>query len=128
MSESITALIYVILGVLLVGGILFINVYTLESQYKACNKDTLRIEKSYLENGKVIYYLRHKTRLFWIGPYIWEYYEEIYDGNFSSHINFSWFRCFGDAFISYEDVKREYDYLINYGSKIVNTEIINNPS
>ena len=92
MSESITALIYIILGVLLVGGIFFINVYTLESQYIACNKDTLRIEKSYLENGKVIYYLRHKTRLFWIGPYIWEYYEEIYDGNFSSHINFSWFK------------------------------------
>lgn len=128
MSESITALIYVILACLLVGGIFFINVYTLESQYIACNKDTLRIEKSYLENGKVIYYLRHKTRLFWIGPYIWEYYEEIYDGNFSSHINFSWFRCFGDAFLTYEEVKQEYDYLINYGAKIVNTEIIDNPS
>lgn len=128
MSESITVLIYVILACLLVGGIFFINVYTLESQYIACNKDTLRIEKSYLENGKVIYYLRHKTRLFWIGPYIWEYYEEIYDGNFSSHINFSWFRCFGDAFLTYEEVKQEYDYLINYGSKIVNTEIIDNPS
>ena len=96
MSESITALIYVIIGVLLVGGIFFINAYTLECQYIACNKDTLRIEKSYLENGKVIYYLRHKTRLFWIGPYIWEYYKEIYDGNFSSHINFSWFK--GDVF------------------------------
>lgn len=128
MSESITALIYVILGVLLVGGILFINVYILESQYIACNKDTLRIEKSYLENGKVIYYLRHKTRLFWIGPYIWEYYEEIYDGNFQSHINFSWFKCFGDAFLTYEEVKREYDYLVNYGAKIINTEIIDNPS
>ena len=128
MSESITALIYVILACLLVWGILFINVYTLECQYIACNKDTLRIEESYLENGKVIYYLRHKTRLFWIGPYIWEYYEEIYDGNFHSHINFSWFRYFGDTFISYEDVKQEYDYLINYGAKIVNTEIIDNPS
>ena len=77
MSESITVLIYVILACLLVGGIFFINVYTLESEYISCNKDTLRIEKSYLENGKIIYYLRHKTRLFWVGPYIWEYYEEI---------------------------------------------------
>ena len=128
MSESIIALIYVILAFLLVGGILFINVYTLECEYISCNKDTLRIEKSYLENGKVIYYLRHKTRLFWIGPYIWEYYEEIYDGNFQSHINFSWFKCFGDAFLTYEEVKREYDYLVNYGAKIVNTEIIDNPS
>ena len=128
MSESIIALIYVILVCLLVGGILFINIYTLECEYISCNKDTLRIEKSYLENGKVIYYLRHKTRLFWIGPYIWEYYEEIYDGNFSSHINFSWFECFGDAFISYEEAKQEYDYLINYGAKIIKTEIINNPS
>ena len=128
MSESITALIYVILACLLVGGIFFINAYTLECQYIACNKNTLRIEKSYLENGKVIYYLRHKTRLFWIGPYIWEYYEEIYDGNFHSHINFSWFECFGDAFLTYEDVKQEYDYLVNYGAKIINTEIIDNPS
>lgn len=128
MSESITALIYVILACLLVGGIFFINVYTLESEYISCNKDTLRIEKSYLENGKVIYYLRHKTRLFWIGPYIWEYYEEIYDGNFHSHINFSWFKCFGDTFISYEDVKQEYDYLVNYGAKTIKTEIIDNPS
>ena len=128
MGESITALIYVILACLLVGGIFFINVYTLESEYISCNKNTLTIEKVFLENGKVIYYLRHKTRLFWIGPYIWEYYEEIYDGNFQSHINFSWFECFGDAFISYEDVKQEYDYLINYGAKIVKTEIIDNPS
>ena len=79
---------YALLVFALAFGPLFINVITLEHEYKSCNKDTLRIEKSYLENGTVIYYLRHKTRLFWIGPYIWEYYQDVYDGNFSSHINF----------------------------------------
>lgn len=115
---------YALLVFALAFGPLFINVITLENEYKSCNKDTLRIEKSYLENGTVIYYLRHKTRLFWIGPYIWEYYQDIYDGNFSSHINFSWFRCFGDPFETYEAAKYEYDRLINYGVKIRKTEII----
>ena len=124
MSESITALIYVILACLLVGGIFFINAYTLECQYIACNKDTLRIEKAYLENGKAVYYLRHKTRLFWIGPYIWEYYQDIYDGNFSSHTGFSWFRRLGYTFVTYEAAKEEYNRLIDYGSKIRKIEVI----
>ena len=115
---------YTLLVFALAFGPLFINVITLENEYKSCNKDTLRIEKSYLENGTVIYYLRHKTRLFWIGPYIWEYYQDVYDGNFSSHISFSWFRCFGDVFETYEAAKYEYNRLINYGAKIRKTEII----
>ena len=115
---------YTLLVFALAFGPLFINVITLENEYKSCNKDTLRIEKSYLENGTVIYYLRHKTRLFWIGPYIWEYYQDVYDGNFSSHISFSWFRCFGDVFETHEAAKYEYNRLINYGAKIRKTEII----
>lgn len=123
-SSLLISIGYAVLIFILIISPFLISAITLEHEYKSCNKDTLRIEKAYLENGKAIYYLRHKTRLFWIGPYIWEYYQDIYDGNFSSHTGFSWFRRLGDTFVTYEAAKEEYNRLIDYGSKIRKIEVI----
>ena len=112
------------ISILLLFGIMFLLSFAIELEYRSCNENTLRIEKVTLENDDTMYYLRHKTRLFWIGPYVWKYYHEVYDGNFASHIGFTWFRCIGDAFETYDAAKQEYDNLINLGSKIVNKEIV----
>ena len=123
-SSLLISIGYAVLIFILILSPFLISAITLEHEYRSCNKDTLRIEKAYLENGKAVYYLRHKTRLFWIGPYIWEYYQNIYDGNFSSHTGFSWFRRLGDAFATYEAAKEEYNRLDDYGSKIRKIEVI----
>lgn len=98
-------------------GLSFFAFYLLELECKSCNEKTLKIEKVTFDDGRELYYIRHKTRLFWIGPYIWEYYQELYD-------SFTWFRSLGDTFVTYEDAKKEYDRIIKYSSKIVKTEIL----
>lgn len=117
-------IILILISILAMFGSVFIYSLALESEYRSCNDSTLRIERVTFDDGRESYYLRHKTRLFWIGPYIWEYYQDIYDGNWQSHTAFTWFRCLGDPFYSYEDAKEEYDSLLKYSSKIKKVEIL----
>ncbi len=102
--------------------ILFTPLVIWNYEIRSCNKNNLFIEKVTYETGKKSFYIKKKTKLFiWFGPERYKYYEDIYDGNFSSHDSFSWIG--GDSFEKYSDAKKVYDRLINYNVKIVKTEI-----
>lgn len=107
-------------------GPLLLYVFNLYYEETTYNIHTLKIGKVKFSNGHKKFYILHKTRLFWIGPYIWEYYQDVYDGNFCSHVGWTWFRRMGDEFNTYKEAKETYNELIKIGSnpKITKIDLI----
>lgn len=86
-----------------------------------------RIVKLTLKNDKEVYVIQKHTRLFWIGPMIWETYQDVYDGYWCSHIGWTWFTTWGDYFYSLESVQKELDEIKKhdaYTSDYKNKEVI----
>ena len=65
-----------------------------------------RIVKLTLNNNKEVYVIQKQTRFFWIGPKIWETYQNLYTGNYCSYIGWTWFITCGDYFDSLEKFKK----------------------
>lgn len=68
-----------------------------------------RIVKLTLKNDKEVYVIQKHTRFFWIGPMIWETYQDIYDGYGCSHTGWTWFITCGNYFDSLESAQNELD-------------------
>ena len=58
-------------------------------------KHKYRIKKVTLYSGEIYYLLQRYTRLLWIGPKIWETYQEVYDGYWGSHTGWTYFQSLG---------------------------------
>lgn len=85
-----------------------------------------RIVKITLKNKKEYYIIQKHTRFFWIGPKIWESYQDVYDGYHCSHDGWSWFKSWGDKFSCYEFAEKELKRIIECDScnTIIDDEII----
>ena len=88
-----------------------------------------RIIKLTLQSNEEVYVVQKLTRFFWVGPKIWESYQEIYDGNWTTHDAWTWFIRMGDYFYSYkaaEEKVKALKQIDSYSSKYKKLEIIKN--
>ena len=68
-----------------------------------------RIIKVEYGNGTIYYKIQRRSRFF----HIWKTYEDVYDGNWSSHDGWSYFLKLGDSFSNLVRVKEKLDELKN---------------
>ena len=105
--------------------IIALAIFNIYYENSTCFSDRFRIKKVTFSTGQVFYYIQKKTRFMFIGPYIWEYFQDIYDGNYSSHIAWTYFRCMGDRFLSLESAeKTKNDITVHILGDVVNEEIV----
>ena len=92
-------------------------------------KRNFRVVRVTYKNGKTLYYVqrecKHLRKHIFFGNKLWKTYDDVYDGNYSSHTAWRFFVSHGTPFSCEEDARREIRTLeVATGWKIKSCEVV----